>query len=167
MIQLKRAKEADIPIIQEIARVTWQPTYVPLLGQIQVDYMLEKMYNKGALLEQLAEGYVFLIAELGMEQVGFAAYSIIDHDNRGYKLHKIYVLPDAHGKGVGKFLMNEVVGQVRDAGGKSLSLNVNRNNKAQNFYEKAGFKVKETVDIEIGNGFFMNDYVMEMPIAPI
>jgi ribosomal protein S18 acetylase RimI-like enzyme len=167
MMQLKRAKEADLPVIQEIAKITWQPTYVPMLGQEQVDYMLEKMYNKGALLEQLSQGHVFLIAELGSKDVGFASYSIVDPDNYSYKLHKIYVLPEVHGKGVGKFLINEVVDLVRAAGGKSLSLNVNRNNKAQGFYERAGFKIKETVDIEIGNGFFMNDYVMEMPISPI
>lgn len=164
MIQLKRAKEGDISVIQEIANITWQPTYVPLLGQEQVDYMLDKMYNKGELLKQLSEGHVFLIAELGMKSVGFASYSIIDHDNHVYKLHKIYVLPEAHGHGVGKLLMNEVVDQIRRAGAKSLCLNVNRNNKARDFYEKAGFKIKETVDLDIGNGFFMNDYVMEIPI---
>jgi ribosomal protein S18 acetylase RimI-like enzyme len=60
--------------------------------------------------------------------------------------------------------MNEVVDQIRDAGGKSLLLNVNRSNKALDFYEKAGFTIKETVDIEIGNGFFMNDYIMEKAI---
>jgi ribosomal protein S18 acetylase RimI-like enzyme len=160
MIQLRRAKEADIPVIQNIANITWRPTYVPLIGQEQVDYMLGKIYSRGALLEQLSKGHVFLIAELGMKDVGFASYGIIDDENQGYKLHKIYVLPEAHGKGVGKFLMNEVVDQIRDAGGKSLSLNVHRNNKAQNFYEKAGFKIKETIDMEIGNGFFVNDYIM-------
>jgi ribosomal protein S18 acetylase RimI-like enzyme len=164
MIQLRRAKEADIPDIQNIASITWQPTYVPLIGQEQVDYMLDKMYSRGALLERFSKGDVFLIAELGMKAVGFASYGIIDEENYGYKLHKIYVLPEVHGKGVGKFLINEVVDQIRSAGGKTLSLNVNRDNKAQNFYEKAGFKIKENVDIEIGNGFFMNDYVMEMPI---
>jgi ribosomal protein S18 acetylase RimI-like enzyme len=164
MIELRRANEADIPVIQNIAKITWQPTYVPLIGQTQVDYMLDKMYSKGALLEQLSEGHVFLIAELGMKEVGFASYSIIDDDNHGYKLHKIYVLPEVHGKGVGKFLINEVVDQIRAAGGKTLSLNVNRDNKAKDFYERGGFKVKETVDIEIGNGFFMNDYIMEKPI---
>jgi ribosomal protein S18 acetylase RimI-like enzyme len=164
MIQLKRAKEADIPAIQNIAKITWQPTYVPLLGQEQVDYMLEQMYSKAALLEQLSRGDVFLIAELGMKEVGFASYGIIDQENYGYKLHKIYVLPEVHGNGVGKFLINEVVDQVRAAGGRSLSLNVNRDNKAMQFYERAGFKIKETVDIEIGNGFFMNDYVMEKSI---
>jgi ribosomal protein S18 acetylase RimI-like enzyme len=164
MIQLRKAMEADLTAVQEIARITWQPTYVPLIGQEQVDYMLKTMYNPGVLLEQLSQGHVFLIARSGMKDVGFTGYSIVDHENRGYKLHKLYVLPEAHGTGVGKLLINEVVDQVRAAGGKSLSLNVNRNNKAKAFYEKAGFEIKETVDLDIGNGFFMNDYVMEMPI---
>lgn len=164
MIQLRRAMEADLTIIQELAKITWQPTYVPIIGQAQVDYMLKTMYNTGVLLEQLSEGHVFLIARSGMKDIGFAGYSIIDHENRGYKLHKLYVVPESHGTGLGKLLINEVVDQIRAAGGKSLSLNVNRNNKAKSFYEKAGFKIKETVDLDIGNGFFMNDYIMEMPI---
>ena len=69
-----------------------------------------------------------------------------------------------HGKGVGKILMNEVVNLTSKEGGQSLQLNVNRNNKAKDFYLKAGFNIKETVDLDIGNGFFMNDYVMELPI---
>lgn len=164
MILLKKAKEEDLPIIQEIAKVTWGPTYLPIIGQEQVDYMLEKMYNKGILLEQLMDGYVFLIAELGGKDVGFASYSISDHENKIYKLHKLYVLPETHGKGVGKFLINEVLDKVKTDGGKSLELNVNRENNAKSFYESAGFIIKETVDIEIGNGFFMNDYVMEKSI---
>jgi len=66
-----------------------------------------------------------------------------------------------HGKGVGKILMNEVVSQVKAQGGEFLQLNVNRANKAKDFYLKTGFKIKETVNLDIGNGFYMNDYVME------
>ena len=68
---------------------------------------------------------------------------------------------------MGKFLINEVVDRVREVDGRTLELNVNRANKAKDFYERAGFKIKETVDIEIGNGFQMNDYVMVMPILPV
>jgi len=167
MIALKKATEQDIPVIREIARITWEPTYVPLIGREQVDYMLEKMYNEGALLEQLSEGHTFLIAENGKKAIGFAGYSVIDHEARIYKLHKLYVLPEVHGQGVGKFLINEVVDRVRDLGATSLELNVNRANKAKAFYERAGFEIKETVDIEIGNGFQMNDYVMAKPILPV
>lgn len=165
MILLRKAKEEDIPVIQQIASLTWGPTYVPIIGQKQVDYMLDNMYSKVVLLQQLMEGHVFLIAELDDKDVGFASYSVIDSENGVYKLHKLYVLPEVHGKGVGKFLMNEVVQKVREAGGKSMELNVNRANRSKDFYEKAGFTIKETVDLDIGNGFFMNDYIMALPIS--
>ena len=164
MILLKKAMEADLPTIQHIANVTWGPTYTHIIGQDQVDYMLEKMYNTGVLLEQLAQGHKFLIAEQGSKNVGFASYS--RDEGNAFHMHKLYVLPEVQGQGVGKFLMNEVVNKVRMEGGKYLRLNVNRNNKAKGFYESAGFKIKESVDIEIGNGFQMNDYIMEKTIGP-
>lgn len=45
-----------------------------------------------------------------------------------------------------------------------LELNVNRQNKARIFYEKFGFVIVEEKDIPIGNGYFMNDYVMQKVI---
>ncbi|MDO7742557.1 MAG: GNAT family N-acetyltransferase [Pedobacter sp.] len=165
MISLRKAKEEDLLVIQKIGTTTYGPTYAHLLGQEQVDYMLNKFYSKEALLEQLISGHTFLIAQEGSKDLAFVSYSIVDHERFVFKLHKLYVLPEAHGKGLGKFLINEVVNKVREAGGLWLELNVNRYNKAKDFYEKAGFKIKETVDIEIGNGFFMNDYVMELPVS--
>lgn len=165
MILLRKAKERDLPIIQKIAAITWESTYVPIIGRQQVDFMLEKMYSKGALLGQLMKGDIFLIAELNGKDVAFASYSVEEHQDHVYKLHKLYVLPENHGQGLGKFLINEVVNKVREAGGKTLELNVNRANDARDFYERIGFTIKKTVDIAIGNGFFMNDYVMEMVIS--
>lgn len=160
MILLRKGKEADIESIQDIAYRTWPQAYSSLISQEQIDYMLEKMYNKGELLSQFQQGYTFLMAEEDDEDLGFAVFSIIDSLNHIYKLHKLYVLPAAHGKGLGKLLINEVVNLARRAGGVSLELNVNRENKAVTFYKGAGFTVKETMDLDIGNGFLMNDYVM-------
>lgn len=161
MITLRKAKEEDVEIIRDIAAATWPSTYLDILGQAQIDYMLDKMYSKGELLKQFMEGHIFLIAEEGENQFGFAGYSIIEHEERIYKLHKLYVLPSAHGKGVGKILINEVFNQVKDAGGSALQLNVNKHNKAKDFYLKGGFTIKESVNIDIGEGYFMDDYVME------
>ena len=161
MITLRKAKEEDIEIIRAIAVATWPSTYLDIIGQAQIDYMLDKMYNKGELLKQFMEGHIFLIAEEGENQFGFAGYSIIGHEERIYKLHKLYVLPSAHGKGVGKILINEVFNQVKDAGGSALQLNVNKHNKAKDFYLKGGFTIKESVKLDIGEGYFMDDYVME------
>ncbi|WP_199117170.1 GNAT family N-acetyltransferase [Pedobacter sp. ASV28] len=161
MIYIRKAKEEDLPIIRQLAEQTWPSAYSDIISQEQIVFMLEKMYNKGELLGQLLHGHTFLIASELKKDVGFAGFSIIDHENHIYKLHKLYVLPEMHGKRIGKILMNEVLDLVRKEGGQYLQLNVNRDNKAQHFYEKAGFKIKETVDLDIGNGFYMNDYVME------
>lgn len=161
MILLRKGKEEDIPSIQDIANKTWPEAYGSIISDAQISYMLNKMYNKGELLSQFQQGYSFLMAEEDSKDLGFAVFSIIDSANRIFKLHKLYVLPDTHGKGVGKLLINEVVNLARRAGGVSLELNVNRDNKATTFYERAGFNVKETVDLDIGNGFVMNDYVMQ------
>lgn len=161
MILLRKGKEEDIPVIQEIAEKTWPEAYGSLISVEQIDYMLKKMYNKGELLSQFQQGYTFLMAEQGGKDLGFAVFSILDSTLRIYKLHKLYVLPETHGKGVGKLLINEVLNLAKRAGGVSLELNVNRANKAAAFYERAGFTVKETVDLDIGNGFLMNDYVMQ------
>lgn len=161
MITLRKAKEQDIEIIRDIAAATWPETYLDIIGQQQIDYMLDKMYNKGELLKQFLEGHTFIIAEDGSNEYGFAGYSIINHEERIYKLHKLYVLPTAHGKGVGKILINEVFNQVKDAGAHSLELNVNKHNNAKDFYLKGGFTIKEAVKLDIGDGYFMDDYVME------
>ena len=161
MILLRKAKEEDISIISDLAEQIWPQTYSTYISAAQLRFMLDKMYNIGELLSQLQADHVFLIASENGKNVGFAGFSITHKESNTYKLHKLYVLPEMHGKGVGKILINEVVNLAIQEGAKTLQLNVNRNNNAKDFYLKVGFNVKETVDLDIGNGFFMNDYVME------
>lgn len=161
MILLRKGKEKDLSVIQQIAHIACPPSYEKTLSREQIEYMLETMYNKGILLEQLLGGYVFLIAEISSKDVGFVSYSVIDAINKVYKLHKLYVLPEFHGKGVGKFLINEVLDKVKAEGGRRLELNIHQENKARDFYESAGFTKKETVNLDLGNGFFITDEVME------
>ena len=165
MILIRKGKEEDMPIISDLAEQIWPQTYKDYINEEQLRYMLDLMYNKGELLSQLQQGYTFLIAEEGTKDVGFACSSLVDAATQTYKLHKLYVLPEMHGKGVGKILINEIKNLAERNGGKFLQLNVNRNNKAKDFYLRDGFKIKETVDVNIGNGFFMNDYVMELEIS--
>lgn len=165
MIQCREATEADIPVIQRIAKITWGPTYVPIIGQAQVDYMLSTMYSTTILGGQIADGQRFLILMIDGKDVGFAGFGSEDLPEAIYKLHKLYLLPEVQGRGLGKFLIQTVMEQVKQAGAAVLLLNVNRANPALHFYQKLGFKIKETVDIEIGNGFFMNDYILEISIS--
>jgi ribosomal protein S18 acetylase RimI-like enzyme len=162
MITFHQGNIKDIPLIRELTFKIWPVTYSPILSREQIDYMLEMMYNPASLEQQMLEqGHRFVIAYESSQPAGFASFSRKDTDNAAYKLHKIYVLPGLQGKGVGKKLIDHIIQSILPAGAKTLELNVNRHNTAKTFYEKQGFKIVRTEDISIGNGYFMNDYVME------
>ena len=107
----------------------------------------------------MTDGCQFIFIYDDEEPVGFASYQEIKPFT--WKLHKIYVLISQQGKGTGKFMIDHILKEIQQQGAISLQLQVNRDNKAKSFYEKLGFMVIETIKLDIGNGFFMNDYVME------
>lgn len=127
--------------------------------------MLEMMYSESSLQHQLTiQQHRFIIAFDDGEPVGFASWSPTP-DTKIYRLHKIYVLQNQQGKGTGRKLVEHVVEAVRSAGAATLELNVNRHNKARVFYSRLGFTVAREENIDIGQGYFMNDYVMQKSIA--
>ena len=105
----------------------------------------------------------FLILEQEKRGVGFAAYSIIEPGI--FKLHKLYLLPELQGKGAGKMLLYKVIENIRRQNAETLVLTVNRNNaNAKYFYEKLGFTVSREEKMDIGRGYFMDDYVMRLAL---
>jgi len=156
---IREATATDIHLIHTLAHAVWPLTYNDILPAKQLEYMLELIYSEAALQKQFNEGHHFLIVEEDGIAVAFADYSLLRNDI--YKLNKIYVLPGQQGKGTGKFLIEAVIDTVKQAHGSSLLLNVNRHNKAKAFYEYLGFKVIGEEDIDIGEGYFMNDYIMQ------
>ena len=155
----KLAGIADIPIVIEIQKKTWEPTYREILTKEQIEYMFDRLYSFEALENSISVGHhQFLLLFSERQPVGFA--SVSEERPKYFKLHKIYVLPSSQGTGAGKYLIGEVEKYVLSQGGEKLSLNVNRFNKAKTFYEKMNFNVIRQEDIPIGP-YWMNDYVLE------
>jgi len=149
----------NIPDIIQIQKKTWEPTYREILSKDQIDYMFDLLYSYEALENSiLKNGHQFLLLLDENEPVGFA--SVSQEQPGHFKLHKIYVLPATQGTGAGKFLLGETEKYVQSVGGKKISLNVNRYNKAKSFYEKMNFRVTREEDIPIGP-YWMNDFVLE------
>jgi len=157
---IRIADKTDIPSITILAHAVWPDTYNSILTEAQIKYMLELFYSHESLEKQFDDGHIFLIALMNAETVGFASYSH-GHHKGIYKVHKLYVHPMLHGKGFGKTMLDNIAQDVRDKGGNALHLNVNRHNRAKSFYERYGFSIIGEEDIAIGEGYFMNDYVME------
>lgn len=159
-LQIRMADEEDINVIGWLAQQIWPVAYKDIVSADQIAYMLHHIYSPEALKQQMADKHQFLVAELEEEPVAFASYSAINETGL-FKLHKLYVLPELHGRGIGAALLDFIREEILPLGGTKLRLNMNRNNKAKSFYQKNGFKIIGEEDVDIGNNYFMNDYVME------
>ncbi|MEJ8801384.1 GNAT family N-acetyltransferase [Pontibacter sp. H249] len=158
-LSIKSATQADIPVIEALALATWSHTYSSILSEEQIDYMFGVIYTYEALQQQMQAGQRFFILLEEERPVGFASYSEKDKIEKVFKLNKIYLLPACQGKGYGRILIRAVEEEVKKEGAAVLDLNVNRYNKAKEFYERCGYHVHQQEDIAIGP-YWMNDYVM-------
>lgn len=162
-LEIRMADTEDINTIGYLAQQIWPITYKDILSSDQLLYMLNLIYSPSALKKQMTQDHQFLIAEVNKEPVGFASYSLYVHSV--YKLHKLYILPELHGRGLGKAILDFISEEVLARGATVLRLNMNRRNKAKDFYEKYGFRIIKEEDVDIGNNYFMNDYVMEKSLT--
>jgi ribosomal protein S18 acetylase RimI-like enzyme len=159
VFEIRKATIEDIPLIRQLCFQVWPQTYADIISPRQIDYMLEMMYSAKALQQQMEDGAQFIFVYEDNTPVGFASFQEVKPGIA--KLHKLYVLPSQQGKGTGRYMIDHIISEIKQQGFTALQLQVNRRNKARNFYEKLGFSVIEEFDFDIGNGYVMDDYVME------
>ncbi len=159
---IRPATLSDRALIRSISERTWPSTYGHIISQEQIDFMLEWMYSDASLEKQMNTVCEFYIANLNGDDVGFCSLSPEAEDTNevAHKLNKLYVLPSAQGTGAGKALLNKSIEVAKASGSSSLFLQVNKQNDAYAFYLKHGFVKEQEFKFDIGNGFFMDDYVM-------
>jgi GNAT superfamily N-acetyltransferase len=153
--------EADLPSIAQLAGVIWRSHYPGIISPEQIEYMLSKMYSLETLRDDLrlrAIRYERLF--VSNEFVGFAAYGPAE-EPKLFKLHKIYLHPAWLGRGLGSLLLRHCEREAGKLGANRLMLTVNkRNTKAIAAYQRNGFSITDSVVMDIGGGFVMDDYVM-------
>lgn len=160
-IKLLEATNADIPLIQRLANEIWPGSFSKILSPMQIEYMMNMMYATKSLEEQFEKNHQYFIISLDNEAVGYCSY---EHNNEGQaqtKIHKIYIKAKYRGMGLGTYVINRIKTLSIVNENSKLVLNVNRYNKgAVKTYQKIGFEIVKTIDINIGNGYLMEDYVM-------
>ena len=179
-IQITLAGLNDRNFIRSVSERTWPSTYGHIISQEQIDFMLDWMYSDASLAKQMNTGCAFYIASIKnsnvyngeWDPVGFCSVSPEEEGennstekvagSKAHKLNKLYILPTAQGTGAGKALLNKSIEVAKAAGSSSLFLQVNKLNTAYTFYLKHGFIKEAEFKFDIGNGFFMDDYVMRL-----
>lgn len=177
-IAIRRADIEDISLIHNMADIVFRATYNEILTPQQIEYMMEWMYSLPSLRSQMTkEGHIYFIAENRetSSPCGYVSVQKEEPDNMREDeepnltichLQKIYVMPGWQGYGVGVKLFNTIVEYVKNnyPSPQRIILNVNRHNRAVHFYEKMGMTKLREGDFPIGNGYFMNDYIMGLDL---
>ncbi len=156
------ATKEQLAIIKNLAYKIWPNAYETILSKAQLDYMLEMIYSIDSLEKQFDNGHIFLLIEDDQNFIGFASYELNCNNSNKTKLQKLYVLPEIQGKGIGKQVIDYIKDKVILSNNLALFLNVNKFNKAKDFYQKYGFQITKEEVIDIGNNYIMDDYVMEI-----
>lgn len=161
LIEIRTMRPDEAEAISALAREVWQQTYAAIITQAQIDYMLAQRYDPDRLRQELASGAAeWDVALADGERAGFASAFLTDRGET--KLDKLYVRPDLQRAGIGGRLLAHVAQRARARGCGTLVLAVNkRNERAIGAYRKHGFTIRESVRVDIGQGFVMDDYVME------
>lgn len=157
------AKEKDIPLIQNLARRSWEAAYAAILSPEQIEYMLKTLYSQNEITIHLQNPdyyYYLIFDETNNSFEGFIGY---EHGFEEYttKLHRIYLVPESKGKGIGTAAIDFLKEKTSSGNDRRIILNVNKSNPAKKFYESQEFSVFNEVVVDIGNDFVMDDYEME------
>ncbi len=155
----------DIDCVASLARVVWTEHFTPIIGGLQVEYMLAKYQSPKAIESQIADGAEYYLATIDNQAVGYVGL-IPDWAGNKMMLSKLYLKAAMRGKGVGKKLLDFVEGRCVSANVTTVWLTVNRFNEGTvSWYKRRGFVVIDEVKKDIGEGYFMDDYIMEKSLS--
>ena len=150
----------QLDVIAGLAREIWDEYYVPLIGRAQVDYMVSRFQSSEAMAQQMRDGYEYFMTERDGRSIGYCAVQPQAALGSLY-LSKLYLLRDARGAGTGRVCMEFIEQLARRRGLNLLWLTVNKGNPAVKAYERLGFRIAADLMMDIGGGFFMDDFRME------
>lgn len=158
-LAFETAAPKDIALIQGLAHRIWHLHYPGIISVEQINYMLPRMYATEQIAADLSDpASRYELVLLDETPIGFALYRL---ESEHVFLSKLYILPEMHGKGIGKLALERIAQFGRANGATSIDLFVNkRNEKAIRAYERFGFDIAESVVNEFGGGFVMDDYKM-------
>lgn len=158
MEKKKIETQQEIAVLYPVIVEIWQEWFTPIIGAKQVDFMLHNYQSKENIEAEIKRGARYFALLKEDEIIGYTAYEIKD---TAIYISKLYIKKEFRGQG----LMREIFtwyDNLSEKLGLKQQLRVNRDNAHSiAVYEHCGFKIVATKDDEIGNGFIMNDYILE------
>ncbi|MGI5868746.1 MAG: GNAT family N-acetyltransferase [Kiritimatiellia bacterium] len=164
---LRRAEtDDDIAAAFRLVSTIWPICYRDIITDEQIRYMLDTMYAPETIRRNTAAGTPLYLVETPTAPIGVVSFDAMPNADGVVMLHKIYLLPDWWGKGMGQQLMQRVFAAAKAVGASAVELDVNqRNARAIRAYERAGFFVARSFVEDIGGGFSKIDHRMRKELT--
>ncbi len=163
-MEIRKAQRHELNILEKLARAIWPSTYSDIISAAQIEFMLSWMYSEQTLQSQFDQGHEFYILSEQNSDLGFLALEWITTNTNNkqqlLKINKLYILGQQQNKGFGKALIQKAIQRASKTNVSEIILQVNKANKAKDFYAHLGFQIKEEAIFDIGNSFVMDDYIM-------
>mgnify|MGYP000846734198 FL=1 len=164
MYQLKKAAITDVELIQTMAQEVFPYTYKNMLTEKQIKYMMEMMYSNEVLQKKIkTQSESYYIASKENTPCGYLSFERLESDY--FYIQKIYILPKYQGAQCGSFLFKSAMEIFRNECNSTfkVGLNMNKDNvNALKFYQKQGMNIIGSRKHPIGNGYYMDDYILEI-----
>ena len=156
---MKQVSDAEIELLAATANEIWHEFFPGIITEHQIDYMVEKFQSPHAIREQITEGYQYYLAYADDTLIG---YTGIHPEEELLFLSKLYLKKQFRGKGYGREMLAFVIEKARERKKSGIYLTVNRfNAHSIAVYDAAGFQTVRKQVSDIGNGYVMDDYVMQ------
>ncbi len=166
MIKINKVGLPSIPVIQQLSNEIWRKVYPAIVPLGQIEYLLNEWHSQEALTEQMTElGHQFILIEWNSESIGYASYAAKQkEDSSRFRLNKLYVQPEVHGKGIGRAIIRFIANEIKPLGATVLELNVHKRNPAVAFYKHIGFEIAKEEVTEIAHGYLLDVFIMELDL---
>ena len=157
---LRQAKtDSEIQDIAILANEIWHQHFIPIIGEAQVEYMVEKFQSYPAIKSQIEnDGYEYYQIFSGHTMAG---YTGIHQENNALFLSKLYIKKDFRGQHLATKALDFLIQLCKERGLGKIWLTCNKyNSNTLAVYDHLGFVITDEQVADIGNGFVMDDYIL-------
>lgn len=163
MLKYIKVEKKHVPELAKLANDIWFEYWKNILSLGQIYHMVKKFQSEKAINNQIAfDRYHYFFINIDEQNIGYfgisTKYSCLF-------LSKLYIKKECRNKGIGSSAFERIKQFALDNNFKKIRLTVNKFNlPAIKAYEKWGFLTTGTEETPIGDGYIMDDYIMEYTI---
>lgn len=155
--------DPEIQNVAALAEEIWHQHFTPIIGEAQVNYMVEKFQSYPALKNQIEhDGYEYYSVYTDGKMAG---YTGVHPEDDALFLSKLYIKKDFRGRHLATEVFHYLITLCKERGLKKIWLTCNKHNEQTlKIYDHLGFVITDEQVADIGNGFVMDDYILTYQI---